>query len=66
MDFGFTKEQLMFKQEVLRFARKEIVPRVQEHDLASEFDHESFAADPGLRFEKISRRAINAPAIGRS
>jgi len=42
MDFGFTKEQSMFKQEVLRFAKKEIVPRVREHDLASEFDFESF------------------------
>jgi alkylation response protein AidB-like acyl-CoA dehydrogenase len=42
MDFGFTKEQLMFKQEVLRFAKKEIVPRVQEHDLASAFDFAAF------------------------
>jgi butyryl-CoA dehydrogenase len=42
MDFGFTREQLMFKKEVIRFARKEIVPRVQEHDLKGEFDLESF------------------------
>ncbi len=42
MDFAFTKEQLMFKQEVVRFARKEIVPRVREHDLASAFDFDSF------------------------
>ncbi|MBU1183095.1 MAG: acyl-CoA dehydrogenase family protein, partial [Proteobacteria bacterium] len=42
MDFDFTKEQLMFKQEVVRFAKKEIVPRVQEHDLKGEFDFESF------------------------
>jgi len=42
MDFGFTREQLMFKKEVIRFARKEIVPRVQEHDLNGEFDFESF------------------------
>ena len=42
MDFEFTKEQLMFKREVIRFARKEIVPRVQEHDLKEAFDFESF------------------------
>ncbi len=42
MDFAFTREQLMFKKEVIRFARKEIVPRVQAHDLESEFDFESF------------------------
>ena len=42
MDFDFTREQLMFKKEVVRFAKKEIVPRVQEHDLNSEFDLESF------------------------
>ncbi|WP_319407298.1 acyl-CoA dehydrogenase family protein [uncultured Desulfosarcina sp.] len=42
MDFAFTREQLMFKKEVLRFAKKEIVPRVQEHDLKEAFDFESF------------------------
>ena len=42
MDFEFTKAQLMFKQEVVRFAKKEIVPRVQEHDLKEAFDFESF------------------------
>ena len=42
MDFAFTKEQLMFKKEIIRFAKKEIVPRVQEHDLHKEFDFESF------------------------
>ena len=42
MDFAFTKEQLMFKKEIIRFAKKEIVPRVQEHDLNKEFDFESF------------------------
>jgi alkylation response protein AidB-like acyl-CoA dehydrogenase len=38
MDFELTDEQLMFKEQVLKFARKEIVPRVQEHDLKAEFD----------------------------
>ncbi len=42
MDFHFTEEQLMFKDQVIRFARKEIVPRVQEHDLKGEFDVHSF------------------------
>ncbi|MBF0396637.1 MAG: acyl-CoA dehydrogenase family protein [Desulfobacterales bacterium] len=42
MEFAFTKEQLMFKQEVIRFAKKKIVPRVQEFDLKEDFDVESF------------------------
>lgn len=42
MEFAFTKEQLMFKKEVIRFARKEIVPRVEENDLNHTFDFEAF------------------------
>jgi butyryl-CoA dehydrogenase len=42
MDFSFTEEQLLFKEQVLKFARKEIVPRCQEHDLKGEFDYQSF------------------------
>jgi butyryl-CoA dehydrogenase len=42
MDFSFTEEQMMFKEQIIRFAGKEIVPRVQEHDLKGEFDFESF------------------------
>jgi butyryl-CoA dehydrogenase len=42
MDFEFTKEQLMFKKEIIRFARKEIVPRVQEFELKKQFDFQSF------------------------
>ncbi|MCP4691873.1 MAG: acyl-CoA dehydrogenase [Desulfobacterales bacterium] len=42
MEFAFTREQLMFKKEVVRFARKEIVPGVREHDLKEEFDFEAF------------------------
>ncbi|MEW6349902.1 MAG: acyl-CoA dehydrogenase family protein [Thermodesulfobacteriota bacterium] len=42
MDFARTEEQLMFREQVLKFARKEIVPRVQEHDLKAEFDRESW------------------------
>ena len=42
MDFSFTEEQLMFKEQVMRFATKEIVPRVQENELKGEFDFQSF------------------------
>lgn len=42
MDFAFTQEQRIFKDQVIRFAAKEIVPRVQAHDLAGEFDFQSF------------------------
>jgi alkylation response protein AidB-like acyl-CoA dehydrogenase len=42
MDFQFSDEQLMFKDQVIRFAKKEIVPRVQEHDLNGKFDRQSF------------------------
>lgn len=42
MEFSFTREQQMLKKEVIRFAKKEIVPRVREHDLKESFDTESF------------------------
>jgi alkylation response protein AidB-like acyl-CoA dehydrogenase len=42
MDFALTEEQLMFKEQVLKFARKEIAPRAQEHDLEVKFDYESW------------------------
>jgi len=42
MDFEFTKAQLMFKKEVLRFAKREILPRVREYDSKEAFDIESF------------------------
>ncbi len=42
MDFAFTDEQLMFKEQILKFARKEIVPRVQDHDINARFDRESW------------------------
>ena len=42
MEFSFTEEQLMFKEQVIRFARNEIVPRCQDHDLRGEFDFQSF------------------------
>ena len=43
MDFALTQEQLMFREQVLKFARREIAPRVQENDLQSRFDRESWA-----------------------
>jgi len=42
MDFLLTDEQRMLREQVVRFARREIVPRVREHDLAAEFDFESW------------------------
>lgn len=42
MDFDFTEEQIMFKEQVIKFARKEILPRVQENDLNATFDRESW------------------------
>ncbi|MEW6111357.1 MAG: acyl-CoA dehydrogenase family protein [Thermodesulfobacteriota bacterium] len=42
MDFALTEEQLMFKEQVLKFARKEIAPRARENDLNSRFDWESW------------------------
>ncbi len=42
MDFSLTEEQLLFKDQVIKFARQEIVPRCQEHDLKGEFDFQSF------------------------
>jgi alkylation response protein AidB-like acyl-CoA dehydrogenase len=38
MDFALTDEQLAFKNEVVRFARRELAPRVAEHELKAEFD----------------------------
>ncbi|MCG8473158.1 MAG: acyl-CoA dehydrogenase family protein, partial [Desulfobacterales bacterium] len=42
MDFSLSKEQVMFKKEVIRFAKKEIVPRVEENDRNHSFDFEAF------------------------
>ena len=42
MEFSFSEEQKLFREQVIRFAKKEIVPGVREHDLAGRFDFESF------------------------
>lgn len=42
MDFHLTEEQLMFKEQVLKFARKELAPRAQEHESQEKFDWESW------------------------
>ncbi|MBW1730931.1 MAG: acyl-CoA dehydrogenase family protein [Deltaproteobacteria bacterium] len=42
MEFSFSQEQLMFKDQVIRFASKEIAPKSQDHDLRGEFDFVSF------------------------
>ncbi len=38
MEFSFTPEQPALRQQVLRFARQEIAPRVRGHDPRSELD----------------------------
>ncbi len=40
MEFGFTEEQLMFRESVYKYAKKEIAPLVEEADLKSEFSME--------------------------
>src|SRR5512145_3073661 len=42
MDFTLTDEQRLFREQVLRFARKELVPRVRDNDRAERFDRESW------------------------
>lgn len=42
MEFSFTEEQLMFKEQVIKFAKKELVPNAQKNDLESKFDIEAF------------------------
>ncbi len=42
MEFSFTPEQLMFKEQVIKFASREVAPRCAEHDLKGEFDFTSF------------------------
>jgi butyryl-CoA dehydrogenase len=40
MEFGFTDEQLMFRDTVYKYAKNEIVPLCEEADLKSEFSFE--------------------------
>ncbi len=42
MDFALTDEQIMFKKEVVRFARNELAPRAAEHELEARFDWEAW------------------------
>jgi len=42
MDFLLSKEQQLFKKEVVRFAKKELAVRSLENDLNGEFDFEAF------------------------
>jgi len=57
MEFGFTEEQLMFRDSVYKYAKKEIAPLAEEADLKSEFSMEVWRklGDMGLlacRFRK--------------
>lgn len=40
MEFGFTEEQLMFRESVYKYAKNEIVPMCEEADLTGEFNFE--------------------------
>jgi hypothetical protein len=42
MEFGFTEEQRIFRDQVLQFARKEIAPLGEEWDLCGEFCWEAW------------------------
>jgi len=48
MDFGLTEEQKLFKQQVVEFAEKEILPGVAERDEESRFDRDVW--DKAARF----------------
>ncbi len=50
MDFAFTEEQLLFKQSVIEFAQKEILPGAAERDEEARFDRDVWdkAAEFGL------------------
>lgn len=50
MEFGFTEEQLMFRETVYKYAKNEIVPLCEEADLKAEFSFEIWKklADMGL------------------
>jgi alkylation response protein AidB-like acyl-CoA dehydrogenase len=40
MEFGFSEEQMMFRDSVYRYAKKEIAPLCEEADLKSQFSRE--------------------------
>jgi len=42
VEFSFTEEQIAFKNQVLKFAQKELAPRARAHDLEERFDVEAF------------------------
>ena len=42
MDFSFSQEQKILKDQIIRFASREIVPRVEEFERQERFDFESF------------------------
>jgi butyryl-CoA dehydrogenase len=48
MEFGFTEEQLMFRDTVYRYAKKEIAPLVEQADLKSEFSKEVWGKLGGM------------------
>src|SRR5512136_1374740 len=48
MEFGFTEEQMMFRDTVYKFAKKEIAPLAEQADLKSEFSKEIWGKLGGM------------------
>ncbi len=48
MEFGFTEEQLMFRETVYKYAKNEIVPYCEEADLKAEFNFEVWKKLSGM------------------
>jgi len=42
MDFSFSQEQKILKDQIIRFSSREIVPRIEEFERQERFDFESF------------------------
>jgi alkylation response protein AidB-like acyl-CoA dehydrogenase len=53
MQFGFTDEQAILRETVLRFARDELNTRVQERDRLHEFDRDLWRKCGGLRLQGL-------------
>lgn len=48
MEFGFTEEQLMFRETIYKYAKNEIAPLCNEADLKGEFSHEVWGKLGGM------------------
>lgn len=57
MDFSFTEEQLMFRDTIYKYAKKEIAPYCEEADLKSEFSY-----DVWKKFAAMGLLGLHYPA----